>query len=73
MTYEQIKETDKRYLTPNDVCKILGTAAYSINLQAKKDPSVLPFPIVKVGTRVKIPRYSFLCFCKDVLGMEKGF
>lgn len=73
MTYEEIRNTNKRFLTPEDVREILETAAYSINLQAKEDPSSLLFPIIRIGTRVKIPRYGFLKFCDNVLGLNEGF
>lgn len=73
MTYEQIKETDKRYLTSEDVREILEAAAYNITLQAREDFSGLPFPIICIGTRVKIPRYGFLKFCDNVLGLNEGF
>lgn len=62
MTISEIRECKKNMLTPADVCEILGCHPYSINKQAKKDPCLLGFPVIVVGTRVKIPREAFLKF-----------
>ena len=60
MTFEEIQESDKYFLTPEDVKDVLGCMPYSINLQAKEDASKLGFPVCMVGTRVKIPRLAFV-------------
>lgn len=60
MTFEEIKESDKDFLTPEDVKQVLGIMPYTINLQAKEDPSKLGFAITMMGTRVKIPRRAFI-------------
>lgn len=60
MTLEEIRASGKEFLVPTDVAEILGCAPYSINLQAKQDPSRLGFPAALIGTRVRIPRKGFL-------------
>lgn len=62
MTLEEIKQSTKDVLTPNDVCGVLGCAAYSINQQVKADASKLGFPVMMCGNRVKIPRVAFIAF-----------
>ena len=60
MTFKEIKESDKDFLTPEDVKQVLGIMPYTINLQAKDDPSKLGFAVTMMGTRVRIPRLAFI-------------
>ena len=60
MTLQEIRETEKEFLTPDDIREVLGCSPYSINVQAKEDASKLGFPVMILGTRVKIPRLGFL-------------
>lgn len=60
MTLEEIKASDKDILIPKDIAQILNCSPYSINLQAKEDPSKLGFPVCLTGTRVRIPRVGFI-------------
>lgn len=60
MTMKEIRESDKDFLTPSEVQEVLGCDTYSINVQAKEDASKLGFPVVILGTRVRIPRLGFL-------------
>lgn len=60
MTYQEILESDKEFLIPKDVAPVLNCHPYSINIQAKTDPAKLGFPIVMIGTRVRIPRLAFI-------------
>lgn len=72
MTLQEIRESEKDFLTPQDVAEVLGCAPYMINVQVKQDiaegVNSFGFPISKIGTRVRIPRRAFLRF---VLGEEK--
>lgn len=65
-TLQEIKDCEKEMLTPEDVARVLGCKAYNINLQAKKDPKALGFPVIMVGTRVKIPRRGFIRFMEGL-------
>lgn len=60
MTFAEIQKSEKDFLTPEDVKEVLGCMPYSINQQAKEDPSKLGFPVCMIGTRVKIPRLAFI-------------
>lgn len=60
MTMQEIRESEKDFLFPEDVSEVIGCKPYSINVQAKEDPSKLGFPILMLGTRVRIPRLGFL-------------
>lgn len=60
MTFTEIEQSEKDFLTPTDVAPILGCMSYSINVQAKEDITKLGFPAAKIGTRVLIPRLGFI-------------
>lgn len=63
MTIDEIRTSTKTMLAPADVCGLLGVSAYSINVAVKQyGAEAFPFPIMRVGTRVKIPRLQFLRF-----------
>jgi len=60
MTLSELQASTKEFLIPEDVADLIGCKPYSINVQAKADPSKLGFPVSLIGTRVKIPRLGFL-------------
>lgn len=60
MTISEIIASEKLFLTPTDVSPVIGVDAQSIRDQAHKDPFMLGFPVVVVGTRTRIPRIPFL-------------
>ena len=64
MTLEEIKKSDRDYLIPEDIAKILGTTSYNITLQVREDKengiNSFPFPTIRIGSRTKIPRIPFL-------------
>lgn len=60
MTIDEMRQSEKLFLTPAQVAPVIGVKAYSINLQAQEDPSKLGFSVCVMGTRVYIPRLAFL-------------
>lgn len=64
MTFEEIERSDREILIPKDIAPILGCSAYNINLQAREDRekgiNSFPFPVIMIGSRVKIPRRAFV-------------
>lgn len=62
MTLTEIRNTTKEMLTPADVAPILGCDPQNIRLQARDCPEKLGFPVVRVGSRTKIPKQAFLKF-----------
>lgn len=60
MTLSELQSSTKDFLIPEDVADLIGCKPYSINVQAKADPSKLGFPVSLIGTRVRIPRIGFL-------------
>ena len=62
MTLDEIRASDKTFLTPADVAGVLSADAQSIRIQAREFPEALGFPVICVGNRTKIPRKPFLRF-----------
>lgn len=60
MTLEDIEKMDKEVLVPTDVAPILGCSPYAINVATKDGKNPFPFPIIRMGTRVKIPKRPFI-------------
>lgn len=63
-TLDEVKASGKEMLVPTDIAPILNCAPYSINLQAQIDPVLLGFPVIVIGSRVKIPAKGFIRFCE---------
>ena len=64
LTLQDIRECDKEILVPEDIAPILHCDPYSINLQAQSDAKKLVFPVIVMGSRVRIPRIGFIRFCE---------
>ena len=64
MNIEEIKKSEKAFLVPKDVAEVIGCDPYTINIQAKEDKrngvNSFPFPVLLMGSRVRIPRKPFL-------------
>lgn len=60
ITLEDIEAIDKPMLVPTDVCKYLGCSAYTINVATRDGKNPFPFPVIRLGSRVKIPKWPFL-------------
>ena len=60
MTLKDIEMMDKEMLVPADVAPILGCNPYSINVATRDGKNPVPFPIIRMGTRVRIPKGPFL-------------
>lgn len=57
---ERIAALDKDMLVPTDIAKCLGCSPYSINVATRDGNNPFPFPIIRMGTRVRIPKIPFL-------------
>lgn len=60
MTLEQMKSSDKLFLTPEDVGGVLGSSPHAIRCTARQRPELIGFPFMFSGNRMKIPRLPFL-------------
>ena len=70
-TLEEIEACPKSMLVPTDVAGYLNCEAYSINLQARQAPELLGFPVIVMGTRVRIPKDGFVRFCRGLEQQEQ--
>nr|DAX12976.1 MAG TPA: Protein of unknown function (DUF1580) [Caudoviricetes sp.] len=66
MKLDEIVRSQKILLTPDDVSEVMNCNPQDIRCQAAIDPTMLGFPVCRVGTRTKIPRIPFLRW----LGLE---
>ena len=60
MTLEDLEAMPKDMLTPKDVAPILGCAPYTINVHTMNGNNPFPFPIIRMGSRVRIPKLPFI-------------
>lgn len=56
----RIEALDKEMLVPTDIAKYLGCSAYSINVATEGGKNPFPFPVIRMGRRVRIPKIPFL-------------
>jgi hypothetical protein len=57
---DRIEALPKDMLVPTDICKCLGCSAYTINVATRDGKNPFPFPVIRLGTRVKIPKAPFI-------------
>ena len=57
---DRIEALDKDMLVPTDVCKYLKCCAYSINVATDGGKNPFPFPVIRLGRRVLIPKIPFI-------------
>ena len=65
MTLNDIRQIDREYLLPREVADILGTDAQAIRVWARANPEALGFPVVRIGSRVKVPRRAFIAYMEN--------
>lgn len=56
----RIEALDKEMLVPADICKYLKCSAYTINVVTRDGKNPFPFPVIRMGRRVKIPKWPFI-------------
>ena len=62
MTLNEIKQSDTAYLNITDIAGVLNAAPQAIRNQIWREPERLGFPVIVIGTRIRIPRIPFLDF-----------
>ena len=60
MTLKELEQLETEVLTPNQVAPILGCQPYSINIAVRDGKNPFPFPVIKMGSRVRIPKRPFI-------------
>lgn len=64
MTLQELEQLETEVLTPTQVAPILGCQPYTINVAVRNGKNPFPFPVIKMGTRVRIPKRPFIRFMK---------
>lgn len=64
---ERIEALPKDMLVPKDVAKCLGCDPYLINVVTRDGKNPFPFPVIRIGTRVRIPKIPFIKAMKGEL------
>lgn len=57
---ERIEALPKEMLVPTDIAKYLGCCPYAINIATRDGKNPFPFPIIRMGRRVRIPKIPFI-------------
>ena len=57
---DRIEALTKDMLVPTDICKYLGCTAYAINVATENGKNPFPFPVIRIGRRVRIPKTLFI-------------
>lgn len=65
LTLADIEAMPQECLTPAQVAPFFGTNPQAIREQARRAPELLGFPVVCLGTRVKIPKVGFIDYIKN--------
>ena len=63
-TLAEIEACSKTILLASDVASYLETDPNLIRWQAQNEPEKLGFPVIVLGSRVKIPKDGFVSYCK---------
>lgn len=64
LTLTDIEGLDKEFLTAAEVAPVMGMDAQYLRSQAQSDRTKLGFPVIVIGSRVRIPKEGFLFFCR---------
>lgn len=64
LSLKEIEQLPGEMLTPEQVASVLEMNPHTIRVQAGQDPDAFGFPVMVIGTRVKIPKQPFLLFMR---------
>lgn len=67
LTMGEIENLSDDVLTCVQVSKVLKSEVAALHKQAVTNPATLGFPVIVVGTRVKIPRIPFIKYMRGEL------
>ena len=57
---DRIEALPKDMLCPKDVAKFLGCDPYLINVATRDGKNPFPFPVIRINSRVRIPKIPFV-------------
>lgn len=62
MTIKELRDSSETFITPKQAADILECDPQQIRDMAAQRPELLGFPVVRLGSRTKIPRIPFIKF-----------
>lgn len=60
MSLEEMRKSEKVFLSPSDVAGVLESDPHTIRCTAQQRPDLIGYPYTFTGNRMKIPRLRFL-------------
>ena len=66
MTIEELKKSEKAFLTPAEIAPVLRSDPQTLRVTARQRPDLLGFDFTLVGNRMKIPRLAFLRWLGEI-------
>lgn len=60
VTLKDIEALPKEMLVPTDIAPFLGCSPYTINVATENGKNPFPFPVIRIGRRVRIPKRLFV-------------
>lgn len=60
MTWQEIKTSDKLFLTADDVSEVLKCDPQTLRLAVKENRELVGFPCSIIGKTLRIPRPAFI-------------
>ena len=60
MTIDELHALSTPFITPAEAASVLHCDPQLLRVQARNSPLALGFPVVCIGSRVRIPRIAFL-------------
>ena len=70
LTLKDIKGMEKDVITPGEAGQVLGCDPQRIRLVAREHPERLGFPVILIGSRIKIPRLAFVRYMEGVASCD---
>lgn len=64
MTLAELEALPSEVLTCQQIAQVLGANPATIHLQATDRPELLGFPVIVMGSRVKVPKAAFIRFMR---------
>ena len=64
MTLTDVEAIDRDFLIPSEIAGYLNIDPQKLRDQARKDPSKIGFPVIVIGTRVRIPKAAFIKYMR---------
>lgn len=72
LTILDLEAMTQETISPCVVSEIIGCNPQFLRIQARQAPQELGFPVIVMGTRVRIPRRAFLAFMRGGLQNKRN-